>query len=61
MNRIRNSCYVSTILIIFRKKFVLFIFGKQATVYQTLDTVHRKLSIRPIEYSVCFAPPFVTS
>lgn len=61
MNRIRNSRCVSTILIFIQKKCVLFIFDKQITVYQTLDTVHRKLSIRPIEYPIDLASPFVTT
>ncbi len=39
-----------------QKKFVLFISGKQITVYQTLDTVHRKLSIRPNGYRLALRP-----
>ena len=61
MNRIRNSRYVSTIFFFIQKKVRPIHFGKRDTVYQTLDTVHRKLSIRPVEYLIGFAPPFVTT
>ena len=56
MNRISDSYRVSTIFILFRKKFVLFISGMGITVYQTLGTVHRKFSIRPNEHRLALRP-----
>ena len=56
MNRISDSYHVSTIFIFIQKKFVLFISGKHITVYQTLCTVHQKLSIRPSEYRLTLRP-----
>ena len=61
MNRIRNSRFVSTILIFIQNKVRPIHFCKQITVYQTLDTVHRKLSIRLVEYLIDLASPFVTT
>ncbi len=56
MNIISDSYHVSTIFIFIQKKISPIHFCMYITVYQTLGTVHRKLSIRPNGYRLALRP-----